>query len=201
MPQVRSRTVRFDGKSYVRKTTVDKDGVFHIRLPMAARDILKCDEISAPTLKEVEKLWDEKMGKYKSARTIERKVIYYRIQCNSSEYEGEDISFCDGVALAVAAQVLTETKGTYSDGKKSYSYRVEKSSLPDSMTRVDRSFHGLQNEDPDCMIDWTPEREAFFKQVGEAIDQLIVKLDSVLNNRERLLEIIDSGARVLEFRD
>ncbi len=207
MPQVRSRTVRFDGRDYVRKTTVDKHGVFRIRLPMAAREILKCDEISAPTLKEVERLWDEKVREYKAARTVERKVIYYKVSSNSNLYgpdehdPSDDISFCEGVAIAVAAQVLTETKITYSNGEETYSYRRERCTLPGSMCDVDRSFRPDHEDEYDHVIEWTPEREVFFKELGEAIEKLILKMNSLLGDRKQLLAVIDSGARILEFRE
>ena len=214
MPQVRSRTVRFDGKNYVRKTTVDKEGVFRIRLPVAARKILQCEEISAPTLKEVEDLWDEKVEEYKQARTVERKVIYYRFESNSAIcrpdpndpegleciFDSDDISFCEGVAIAVSAQVLTETTITYSDGKEFRTYNETKSSLPSSMTNVDRSYVPGANEDRDQIIEWTPERELFFKELGEAIETLILKMDNLLKDQKQLLEAIDSGARALEFK-
>ena len=216
MPQVRSRTVRFDGENYVRKTTVDKDGVFKIIIPTTAREILGIKEVTADTVEKVERLWMKKIEEYKTAKTTTRKVIHYRFENNSSImgpdskdpddqiciYSSSDISFCNGVAIALSAGVFIEAETVYSDGKKTYRYEEVESTFPSSMHGSHTDFGPsvrYREDSLKSMIDWTPEREAFFKQMGEAIEQLILKMDGVMNDKKKLLEIADSGRHAITF--
>lgn len=51
-----------------------------------------------------------------------------------------------------------------------------------------------QSERPAGVIEWTKEREDFFRQCGESMEKMILALDSIFTNEKKLLELANKGA-------
>ena len=49
-------------------------------------------------------------------------------------------------------------------------------------------------KDDSEVLEWTPEREEFFRQIGLAMEDLILRLNSVFGDTKKLLKFIDDGA-------
>lgn len=212
MPKVRSQTVYFDHKKYVRTITVNSAGVFEIIVPPAACKALGIDKVTGESIKEAVRAWDAVAKKYVESKSVQRKVIWYEFKANCYILDDDDIvsehmdgiSFANGVALSLCAGVFIETRTDHQGDRSTVRYeRVQETTLPPSMCQNQSgwgpaSYGSYDEEEQRHIIDWTPEREAFFAQMGQAMDGLILKMLAVMGDRARLLEIADTG-KALSF--
>jgi len=200
MPVVKTETILIDGQEFKLQVRVNADGKFRIKVPGMFREKIGCSkEVVESTMDKAMKAF-EKLGKqYRAAQTTTRKVILYKcgMQARIIGADGEcklDVDdsgchFTPGVVLAVAAVVAEESTTYRGEGLRSYkSYKGLESSIPESLSEKLRS-----DDDPE-VLEWTPEREEFFRQIGLAMEDLILRLNSVFGDTKKLLKFIDDGA-------
>ena len=112
-------------------------------------------------------------------------------------FESKQISFAEGEALCLAVAVYTEYKIKLQDAKTRYRYEFCRSSIPygaDDRNLTER-FNPEDADHDSCMVEWSPEREAFFASLVIALEGLIIKLHELTQDKKKLLLFADRGAR------
>lgn len=191
MAIISTETIRFEGNDYKKQIRCSSEGHFSIKLPPTVVKRLKIEEVAGDTLEEVSNAWKKITKEYKEAQTEDRKIIAYEIEIN------EGISFAHGMSLSVWASVFIEEKTNVPGKLPVYKYRdVDfEEMLPDEL-QYSGSF-GVRDIEEKHIIDWTPERHEFFIAFHKAMSDLIKKVQT-LNNKKKLLELADSGTKLLE---
>lgn len=182
MPIVKNQVTSFrqkDGKRFVMRVYCDSTGTFSIRLPPPVIDALSLIKVKHHLFDEAVRSFHECLKRYEHMQQTKRKVIVYKISSNNTIYRGDqvihksdDISFCAGVAVALAAGVYEETTTEKPDGRKAYAYHLVESSLPEGIQQLGRRLVGPQEH---CMP-WTQEREVFFGRIGHALETIGMQL-------------------------
>jgi hypothetical protein len=190
MAVVETWKMNWQGRNFQRTTRVNKDGLFRIKLPPGVSDKLGCDvEVVAKTKDEVEKLWRKRLKEFEAASTETRKVILYDVGLNAFIMRGDrcalradDISFAEGLVVAVWADVFEEHRVTSGDIVK-YNYERVKSTLPSSIRSGGRRKTPAvgRTEPAEQLMVWTEEREAFFCRVAEVMETIALRLHEMTN--------------------
>jgi len=182
----------------------NRDGLFRIKYPAEVVQLLgEPEEAVAKTMDEAEKEFGQRLWEYEQAGTSTRKVIIYRVEMKAAilhpdddrpSLKRNDISFGRGLGVTVWADVFEETCVKLAGDKARYSYDRVESELPISI-RHSGNFRlgmGAGAKQDECM-EWTPEREAFFCRVAEAMESLCLKLDEMTNaGADTLAQIADT---------
>lgn len=230
MPQVKTSKIYVGGVMFVRKVRCNAAGVFHISLPADVAEFVGFAEVTGSSLREAETAFDAVIVRFTEARTETRRVILYEFKatCRVVEPDEEllakfgsgeeeplgypdgaycvrfardDISFCDGTALALQCGVYVETVVTARDGSKRYRYKPEVSKyIPPGLCRLQSgSRTGPYNSPLVNRLDWTEQRELFFAKLGLALEALICRLDQLTSDPGKLIELADKGASLPEL--
>lgn len=201
MPQIQKQQIGFGGQLVHRVVNVDSKGVFTAKLPDFCATVLDYDEVRGQSLIECIQGWNQASKEFVEMRTEVRKVICYSVKGKAYIFDKElnrviinydDISFCDGIAVAISASVYEERKLTKSDGKVQYKYTELQNSLPSSVTHAARFERHFLDKPIECLIEWTPEREAFFGMIGRGLEKVIQQLKQ-LSDPVAALQFADSG--------
>lgn len=215
MPVVKSTKTHFESEPFVvRVRFSSRSGSFAITLPKAIEQLMGVGEITSDTLKGVEAKYKSILKEYRDSQTTERKVIVYKVEGNarvfrrpdgtpghthdddaSVLFEANDISFADGCGLTIFAQVMMERTLRSGDNESYISYEaVEDTSLPGSLDSADhRVADQFGTTEGVLVVDWIPEREAWFAHVGSQLEDLVMKVCKTLGDPEVALQLIDSG--------
>ena len=143
--------------------------------------------------KEARTYFDKICKEFTESETRTRKVIVYKADINARIFEGEgdarrfvfeksDIHFCDcDCALGIGYEVL------------------EESTITDKIT-----YRNLRGDCSDLksgweVIDWTEEREAFFKKTVGALEKLIVAVDDYFKCKETLVKNIEQKNPLMQI--
>ncbi len=198
MPTITKCRAYFGGYYYQRTVTFSlKSKKFIVNLPKECTKVLPYWEISAESMKELEERFTQASNDYCSKTAKRRKVIVYRIEPHLVENEvpldpgnpGGD----KGVGLSVFATVMNEL--TYESERRRKTYEEIDSSIPvplgHTWSRLDELHDGYQ------VIDWTPEREEFFRKLGVALIELVKRCHDEFGEKQKLLKAIDNGSRLL----
>jgi len=203
MPVVKTETIHIDGKEFKLQVRVNADGKFRIKVPGMFQEKIGCSkEVVEPTMDKAWKAFNKLWKQYRAAQTTTRKVILYQcgMQARIIGADGEckldvddsDCHFTPGIVLAVAAVVAEESTTYRGEGQRSYkNYKGLDSSIPESLSR---KLRRVGCKDDSEVLEWTPEREEFFRQIGLAMEDLILRLNSVFGDTKKLLKFIDDGA-------
>jgi hypothetical protein len=202
MPKVKQESINFEGTTFVSVYSVDGRGLFTVQLPESVRQILNYSCITAATLEACQQEFKNTLQKYYEAQTTTKRVILYEIlatayvwddQKERCLYNEKDISFCEGCAVSVAAQVFDERAIQSSKGSIHYRYdKVEDCKLNKRAVTYAARFDTWPRTRPEKRLDYTPEREEFFIKISRGLEAVILQLDQ-LNNTETALQCIDSG--------
>ena len=92
--------------------------------------------------------------------------------------------FHSGYGFVVEWKILMEVKA-----RSTTYYDIDKDQGARFARRLDEGFQ---------VVDWTPEREAAFVQIDQALEKAVQKLATVLGDQEKLLFLVDSGVKLLE---
>ena len=223
MAIVKTSKQRFEGAQFtVRVRFSSKDGRFEITLPNAITRLTGVKEVGSDTLDGVEAEYKSALKEYRESKTTERKVIVYKVEANawvfrradgtpghvhdddaSVVFHADDISFADGCGLTLYAAVMIERTLTPTDGEPSISYEtVEDTGLPRSLEHSDHGVvHGYGADDEAQVIDWTPEREAWFAHVGRQLEDMVINVYKTLGDTKKALKLMDSGRMLMSPRD
>ena len=223
MPVVKSEQIRFEHELFVKKIRFSsRSGLFAITLPKQLEKRMDIGEVTSETLVGVEKAFKEAIARYKAAQTTSRKVIVYKIEANAWVYRKPDgqpatehdhdaevvfqesgISFAEGCGLTIYADVMIENTLVTADGQKSKSYEDVEHSIPRSLGRD--GGHRIADRwgtvDDAVVIDWTPEREAWFRHVGTQFEDLVMKVFTTLGDTKKALQLMDAGRMLMAPKD
>ena len=167
---------------YHRVIKCDASGTFTCNLPPQIVTVLGIAEVQGISRSEVLKKVTEIFDRYRSSRLTEEKVILYEVKYHAYIYNGDrcvfrseqgvnELSFCHGTGISVAAAVCTERCTTEANGNKTYEYDEIKSSLPCGMScGFNVRVHGYRTGRKDNLLPWTQERENFFAKIGNGLD-------------------------------
>ncbi len=141
--------------------------------------------IEAARIDDVVEAFGAAMGRYVIVlrQEIKKKVILFKFECNQvGDQRYNNISFAGSPCLHVDFEVLWEAGG-----------RLYRQDEPDDLlTSHHKDGH---------VIDWTPEREAFFEKMRSGLIHLIARLiefnDSLKTNPEAAIAALTNGAMLL----
>lgn len=211
MPIVKTDTGYWPGYEYKRQVRyTNKDG-FTCAIPAEAARVIGYASVGGKSCDDCIRNWEKAMEDWETSNTVTTKVILYRVQrnicmttrpdvpvagqdhlswkCTMSE---KDISFCDGMALAVTAGVFEE-KAITLNGKVRHNYDVIRDQLPDSIEeRASTLEYSYGRPDDVKRLEWTPEREDFFRKIARGMEALILMFEK-LQDVETTKQIVDSG--------
>jgi len=181
-----------------RRRTPSADRRFYIKLPRIVADALGETEVRGADQYVVLEYFMEKIEKFKTLQTEERKIIIYHIDVDPKPGKEADRWGSASREIKVWAQVYTETKATAGDGSERYSYEAIESpanfDAPDHLNSSayyspGRNDNGKRHEK---QILWTKDAEAFFVWIRENMDHLIARLDEI-DSPDKMLETIQAG--------
>lgn len=228
MATFKTETIRLNGKKWKKVIKIFKDGRFEISLPEEFRTVLGIEKISAETLDKVEKKFKDIRKEYEAAVTVSSKVILYEIEYTAYIFgtpamakvfraeephdwdsmgrdsdvaliHQSDLHFANGTALSICCDVFEEFRTERPDGSILYRYEPVESSLPAGITSQASHLHRNYRETrEENLLEWTPEREKFFADLGHALDGLIMKLFLHFKTPGSVQEFADSGRFILD---
>lgn len=175
-----------------------KRGGFQIKLPDYMEGVLGKSIVWGHTQDEVDKAFNDRILEYNIRIASKRKVILYSILANVD-------TIIDGKAFNI------DTLGLYSD-KQKYSTGLAIWSVVCWETKTERGGFkyyddkGYSVSKPSYkshyeVIDYSPEREAFFKALSEQIALMVYNADNFLKEKKKLLELIDSSRALPFFKE
>lgn len=200
MPTINRERIGFEGASFVREIKVNADsGQFSIALPPQCVAAGMPAEVKADTKARVLREFAEALAEYKKRATTKRRIIAYRFKATCFIWNGErcihraeEISFCDGTALSLMAQVFDEHETIASDSQRSYRYEPLESSIPKGLG-FKRDNPAPFNSKAENQIPWTPAAEDFFAKIGRSMEDMILAMKSGFQTPETVALLVQSG--------
>lgn len=201
MPTISRGQRGFGGYVYEQTITFStRSKRFRVNLPEQCREALGLQYLEDESLAGLEKKLLAQSQAYLKMVSKERKVILYKIEMriDTDGFQRDTLSFCDGLGIAAYAGVFVETEYEgAAQASKIRRFKEVESTLPEALTCRHHNY------DPDLAkwkcIDWTPEREEFFRRLGEAMTELCRRADAFFADEQKMLERIASGSRILPF--
>ena len=204
MAVVKTEELFFNGKKIKRKISCSSKGIFSTTLPEEVVEMFGVPRlVEAESLDKVEREWDLYIGQFTAAQTSERKVIIANFTAEALiEREGEVLFrngtpgfMHGGIQIEFSAAVYIETTVQITGGDSRKKYNLTKSSIPrtfefdrDSIWHLSEEYH---------VIEWTEDREAAFVDLCTKFEDLILRLNEVFKDKEKLLKIITDHQRLL----
>ena len=189
MAVISKSEVSINRKRFKRVVRCDADGSFSCDLPTDIALTLEKKRVTGSSFEECVKKWERSISEHMESCTVRTKVIAYQVS-DSDMFE-------QGIAVRVAAGVFEEVV-TRGGNFCRIAYEAKKSSLHKEMDCGGKDLvRGIYSSRPPLVIDWTEEREAFFKRIGDALMRVQGELEK-LHDPSRALEIIDGGKLLLE---
>ena len=200
MPVINRERYRYEQGEFVRIIKFSsREGYFSCNLPPWIVEILNTKRVIGDTLDEVKNNYMKALKEAKTKSTVVRKVITYEIKVagyifrptkespdgrcilrRNSRGWGSDISPYTGLEIAYnVGEERTITVG----GKT----RIEYWDIDPDMSSPSRESAFKTT------IDWTPQREEFFKRLKYQMEELILKAVEFLDDSKTLLDMIDAG--------
>lgn len=211
MPIVKTREQGIGGKLFKVQVRVLKDGLFHIKLPDYVAEALGYKEVEDKTMRGVEDKLHDTLKLYQESNTKVTRVICYDIDITARIWDEEreellldldEVTFTEGMALQVYAEVFEEEKITGSDGSVRYHYKsnqvMSNEQLPESIvshSNYQYSPNRMMKKAEHCM-DWTQQRFDFFARLAKAMEKLILDVHRI-GDQDKLIEAIDKGVNLL----
>lgn len=204
MPRVSKVKTWFAHEEFERIITVNGEGEFKCVLPEFAAGVLGYGVVTDSTKEAVERKVKKASDDYLNSKATKRKVIIYSIKRSAhimtGTKENDDwkcilnlgqVSFTEGIALDFYAGVYEETlfKSARAE-KEHFEYELLPSSLPFSIEPCKCGFLVSGYRAPN-QVDWTPEREAFFMQLGLGIEKIMLAFNKI-ENQSTLLALADA---------
>lgn len=192
----------FDGAPFVREIKVDVKGQFSIALPAAVVAAGFESPVRAETKDKVIRAFNDAIAAYRAAATTSKRVIVFQFRANAYIFGSDDccvlrrndISFCQGTALALSVEVFEELETKKADGSKSYRYEPVDSSIPRGLRFNNRHAPVRQTGyRADNRIEWSVEAEAFFAKIGRSLETLMLTLDSGFKSDGSVEKLIERG--------
>jgi len=170
-----------------------RDQQFSIAFPAKIAECMHASVATGSSEKEARTCFDKICKEFTESETRTRKVIVYRTDINIRVFEGEgsdrrfvfeksDIHFCDcDCALGIGYEVLQE------------------STITDKITyrNMQGGYRALKSGWE--VIDWTEERETFFKKTVGALEKLIVAVHSYFQSSETLVKNIEQKNPLMQI--
>lgn len=182
------RVIKFNSKS--------ED--FIIALPEWTHEALRIQEVRAKTLDEAERKFNKAIEDYKEANCVETKVIKYSLKTTAYIFKDFTSNFGEGGGCILHTNEISFTDGACME----FSYYIAiKKQYPHNTTYkyIDGNTGHGEGDSCDKEMEWTPEREKFFRETEKSFNKLIVKAYEFFNQDEKdLLENINKGIRLIE---
>ena len=198
------------GGPFKRQVKFTKSDGFTCELPLVSHKILGITGTKSDTLQGCLRLWNDAIVKWKAASTTTREVLLYQVHrkayiCDKEDrrclFDADDLHFEEGIGLTVCAAVFLETKIALGDDVR-YEYDIIKNRLTASVEHGAGGHRGLVHGRGDIergAIPTTPELEAFFTNIGNGLETLILMFDK-LRDPNKVLELAALGVKTLPFQ-
>lgn len=188
MATVKTQDLQLPTGRFKLQVKCDSSGEFSAAYPPEMVRMLGKSKATGKSLKECETDFWAGVQDFKTANRKTRKVIAYRI-------ETEGRSFRSGIGCNLTAQVYEEEFIEVDGQDPRKEYTELENSLPDEMTTLGMGESNYSYPQRAKIIDWTEEREAFFKHLGESL-LAVINAVAEIRNTEKLLELVDSGSKL-----
>ena len=203
MAKVKTFTVYHDGVKFSAEVKIDARGTFSIKLPTAVGKALDIGSVTGKTIVEVERQFRVKLNEHEAIQTVSRKVIYFAIAMHSRIYvldeDGDDAMMLDkddfsteGTGFVFKASVLIETEIKRAGAESRFQYKkVVEQSIPCGFHPDNRSL-GYGRID---VFEWSWRREQYVTNLCKSMEAMLMRMDKLMDDPERLVQIIDEGFR------
>lgn len=167
-----------------------REGRFFTDLPDSYQGFADCLEVWGNTESEVRGAFWDIDKQYKKAKEVRKKMLYFSFQSTASVmddekdkciFSSEDISFVKGNALSFDWHVI---------------FKV---TLKGRVSYVDEDNSNFDVDSRKSLLDWTLEREKFFKSFDQAILSLIMRADKFFNNqpKNKIIDFINRQQKLI----
>ncbi len=204
MPTIHKSDVSFGGVKYTRIVNFsNKSKKFYVDIPKECANVMGYERIEDESLNGLEKKFLEGSEQFLNSKAKIRKVIAYKILMNCGEVQEREIRFEslgyheDGIGIQVIAGVYNEKVFDFKDGRGKKTKNIMYESIPSSIPGFMSEEIYYWNREKYKIVDWTPEREEFFRTFGEAMSKLCRMVRDFLGDEKKLLDLIAKGARIL----
>lgn len=205
MPKIKQFPLHYAGEWHTINIKFSvRSGKFEAVLPEAIAKVVGSKELYAKTLEELEASLEAAREKASSAATTNRQVIIFTFEYEGNRHDhvkrkmilghstsGGDL---DGLQMTLWWHVAREQ--TY-ESKKTYFGR----DAPEDKESAFDNHLGISNweiRDETRVIDWTPEREAFFQALDDSMVQSILRMiDFMHAPAKKIAKAIDEGSHLL----
>lgn len=177
------------GKRYLREISVEPISPFHfvIQLPDYVAIVISKTSVEAKSVELVRSKWWAAIKEYNETGKKERKVIVYKYEGEGSRDDKESVSV--GIEFFVGTEIRTAQGRKFVDeaGQEKHVWIDGPRHMRDRGQRV---------------IDWTQEREEFFKGLHASLTKTHQRSKKFFSmSAKKFLAVVDSkGSNLLEFR-
>lgn len=185
MSKIKSETIELDGTLYIKEMTYrSSDRKFKINIHPKVAEAIGLHCVSAETEKACDEHFAEAMLKYLSLKKKEDKVILYRIDLEAKikDARGKVVyergHFVDDRGVKISFDYMVANRFRYGGNVVYHNAKGEKVWLGG-----------------ESVMDWTPEREAFFAGLQTQLETAILRADKFFSKKSQALaKLIDAHA-------
>lgn len=176
-----------------------KSAMFNISLPAVTHGVLKTKEVWGKTQAEVEDFFRKKIDEYKKALTTKKRVILYTThislwnEIDDSGFGGDDLD--RDLDSSDARRRIEQAGHLELHFAYNLGYETDIAGTKSYTNEGGDTIHVLRGEIQ--AIEWTAEREEFFKTLRQGFNDLAWKLHHFVNNETNVLKLIAKGGRLL----
>lgn len=193
MPVIQREKIRFEGETFVRVVKVSAGGQFSADLPTPVAEMFDLKTILATTKQDCIRIFDDRVKEYTIRKSSSKRVILFKVY--------DEISFSNGLMIAICAREYIETKTVGEAGKEFFKYesiKYEDKTLDiDLYPRNDHAITPSYRSEAKNKIDWTPERAEFLNKIATALSRIKSELYK-LQDAEDMARIADTGRFLMD---
>jgi len=212
---IRTETLYVSGQSFKRCIRVDGSGEFSIPLPKWMHQSLG-EKVTGINIEDVLGKFRDKEEVYDKMNTVQNKVILYRFRFSEKFFnkgiedtafiDGYDenlVSFANGLAVDIATAVCIETIISDADGHQRYFYSEvedDETIIPRAIRTDEGSLRDSYGEKADRRLEWSQEREEFFRDISNGMFELLTKLHDISKSNKSIVAFMEKGAPLLGMK-
>lgn len=191
MATISKEKIYFNDKPFMRTIRYSvKLTKFLIKLPTEVSVAMCVDDVAGDSESDVIDNFKAILKEYSGKKAKKKKIIVYKFPMSGEVKAGRKThTFSDGYS--------SDAHNDYSLG---IHYRIMfkcKLGDQDYYAHSDGTRDRWGLEDEDKSIDWTVERELFFKDLKDSLGKLMLKVDKFLCNKKSIMKMIESKTKLL----
>lgn len=163
---------------------------FFITYPANMKDFVTCDRETAVSLEEVEKNFWKKVKEFQESKRIEDKMIGFKfaLQCAIIK---------NGIVQEVRHEITNDNDNA--TGLLLTWEIARRVTIGEKVTHYSQNGQQIHDwQDEYKYMQWTPERELFFKTMQASLEKMVMRVDAFIGEeKEKLAAFIDTNKGVM----